>query len=30
MFWHLIGLPATGVVRWRTYLFYLRELTVEE
>jgi len=29
MFWHLIGLPARGVVRWRTYWFYLRELTVE-
>jgi len=30
MFWHLIGLPATGVVRWRTAWFYLRELTVED
>ena len=29
MFWHLIGLPVTGVVRWRTYWFYLRALTVE-
>ncbi len=29
MFWHLIGLPATGVVRWRTYWFYLRDLTIE-
>lgn len=29
MFWHLIGLPVTGVVRWRTYWFYLRELTIE-
>ena len=29
MFWHLIGLPATGVVRWRTIWFYLRELSVE-
>ena len=29
MFWHLIGLPVTGVVRWRTAWFYLRELTVE-
>ena len=29
MFWHLVGLPFTGVVRWRTYWFYLRELTVE-
>jgi glycosyltransferase involved in cell wall biosynthesis len=30
MFWHLIGLPARGVVRWRTMWFYLRELTVED
>jgi glycosyltransferase involved in cell wall biosynthesis len=30
MFWHLIGIPLFGVVRWRTYWFYLRELTVEE
>lgn len=29
MFWHLWGLPATGVVRWRTYWFYWRALTVE-
>ena len=29
MFWHLIGLPTFGVVRWRTYWFYLRQLTVE-
>ena len=29
MFWHLVGLPVTGVVRWRTYWFYLRELTIE-
>jgi len=29
MFWHLVGLPFTGVVRWRTYWFYLRELTIE-
>ena len=29
MFWHLIGLPTTGVVRWRTYWYYLRDLTVE-
>jgi glycosyltransferase involved in cell wall biosynthesis len=29
MFWHLIGLPTRGVVRWRTCWFYLRELTVE-
>jgi glycosyltransferase involved in cell wall biosynthesis len=30
MFWHLIGLPATGVVRWRTQWFYLRGLSVED
>jgi len=30
MFWHLIGLPVRGVVRWRTWWFYLRELTVED
>jgi len=30
MFWHLVGLPFRGVVRWRTYWFYLRELTVED
>ena len=29
MFWHLVGLPFRGVVRWRTYWFYLRALTVE-
>jgi len=29
MFWHLVGLPVTGVVRWRTYWFYWRGLTVE-
>ncbi|MDP9070509.1 MAG: glycosyltransferase [Actinomycetota bacterium] len=29
MFWQLVGLPVRGVVRWRTYWFYLRELTVE-
>ena len=29
MFWHLVGLPTFGVVRWRTYWFYLRELTIE-
>ena len=29
MFWHLIGLPVTGVVRWRTMWFYWRGLTVE-
>lgn len=29
MFWHLVGLPVRGVVRWRTYWFYLRQLTVE-
>ena len=30
MFWHLVGLPFRGVVRWRTYWFYLRGLTVED
>jgi glycosyltransferase involved in cell wall biosynthesis len=30
MFWHLVGLPVRGVVRWRTCWFYLRELTVED
>ena len=29
MFWLLVGLPFRGVVRWRTYWFYLRQLTVE-
>jgi glycosyltransferase involved in cell wall biosynthesis len=29
MFWHLVGLPVTGVVRWRTMWFYLRALTLE-
>jgi len=29
MFWYLVGLPVTGVVRWRTYWFYWRGLTVE-
>ncbi len=29
MFWGLVGLPVTGVVRWRTYWFYWRGLTVE-
>ena len=29
MFWHLVALPFRGVVRWRTYWFYLRELSVE-
>jgi len=29
MFWHLVGLPFTGVVRWRTCWFYLRGLTIE-
>lgn len=28
MFWHLIALPFRGVVRFRTYWFYLRALTV--
>ncbi len=30
MFWQLVGLPLRGVVRWRTYWFYLRALTVED
>ncbi len=30
MFWHLVGLPVRGDVRWRTIWFYLRELTVED
>ena len=29
MFWHLVGLPVRGVVRWRTYWFYWRDLTIE-
>jgi glycosyltransferase involved in cell wall biosynthesis len=29
MFWHLVGLPLRGVVRFRTYWFYWRELTIE-
>ena len=29
MFWVLLGLPLRGVVRWRTYWWYLRELTVD-
>lgn len=29
MFWGLVGLPVRRVVRWRTYWFYLRALTVE-
>jgi len=29
MFWSLLRLPLTGVVRMRTYWFYLRNLTVE-
>ena len=29
MFWQLLRLPLTGVVRWRAYWFYLRGLTVE-
>lgn len=29
MFWMLVGLPARGVVRWRTYWSYLRRLTIE-
>lgn len=30
MFWYLIGLPSTGVVRWRTYWYYLRDLIIEK
>jgi glycosyltransferase involved in cell wall biosynthesis len=30
MFWHLVGLPVRGEVRWRTMWFYWRELTVED
>jgi glycosyltransferase involved in cell wall biosynthesis len=29
MFWKLAGIPLRGAVRWRTYWFYLRGLTVE-
>ena len=29
MFWHLVGLPVRGVVRFRTYWFYWRDLTIE-
>jgi glycosyltransferase involved in cell wall biosynthesis len=29
MFLQLVALPVRGVVRWRTYWFYLRELTIE-
>ena len=29
MFWHLVGLPVRRVVRWRTYWFYLENLTIE-
>jgi glycosyltransferase involved in cell wall biosynthesis len=29
MFWKLVGLPLRGVVRLRTYWFYLRGLTIE-
>ncbi len=29
MFWHLLGLPTRGVVRWRTYWFYLDKLSIE-
>jgi glycosyltransferase involved in cell wall biosynthesis len=29
MFWTLLSVPITGAVRWRTYWFYLRGLTVE-
>ena len=29
MFFQLVSLPVRGVVRWRTYWFYLRHLTIE-
>ena len=29
MFWHLVGLPCRGVVRFRTYWFYWRELSID-
>ena len=29
MLWYLVGLPVRRVVRWRTYWFYLRALTIE-
>lgn len=29
MFFQLVALPVRGVVRWRTYWFYLQELTIE-
>ncbi|HEX2064243.1 MAG TPA: hypothetical protein VHE80_07450, partial [Acidimicrobiales bacterium] len=29
MFFQLIALPVRGVVRWRTYWFYLQQLTIE-
>ncbi len=29
MFWLLMGLPMRGVVRWRSYWFYLQRLTIE-
>lgn len=29
MFWMLVGLPVRGVVRWRSYRFYLQNLTIE-
>lgn len=29
MFWRLVALPFRGAVRWRTYWFYLQNLTVE-
>ncbi|MGQ0743308.1 MAG: glycosyltransferase family 2 protein [Acidimicrobiales bacterium] len=29
MLWHLVGLPVRGVVRWRTYWFYLRRLKID-
>jgi glycosyltransferase involved in cell wall biosynthesis len=29
MFWKLVGVPLRGVIRLRTYFFYLRGLTIE-
>ena len=29
MFWQLLSVPLTGLVRWRAYWFYLQHLTVE-
>ena len=29
MFGQILALPFNGVIRWRTYWFYLRDLTIE-